>query len=503
MKERVSESYNQIIKSTGIVSIAQFVIILIGILRSKIIAILLGPEGVGIFGIFQSTLSFIQGATGFGISFSGVRDVAEATGSGNKKKISTTVHTLKRWGMFTGLLGAVFTLAFCKTLSRIAFGDYSHAWGFAVLSLSLFFGSISNSQIALLQGLRKITMMSKANVIGIFLGFLFSIPLYYFLGNQGIVLSLLVVSMVTLSISWWYIKKIKFLPTSMSIKETFLHGKNMIKLGFFTVIATLASTGTMFILRIFIVSKSDVELVGIFQASWTLSTVYLAAVLGAMGADYFPRLSEVSTDNEKMNKLANEQTEIAMLVSTPLMVTILSFASIIISLFYSQRFGSASPILQWQVLGTFLKVLSWPLAYILMAKGKGLLYIIGELLFNISYIIMVYFGWGRFSLEITGIGFLISYLVYILYIVSTIAFVTRFRFSRANRISLVLYSVILVSTFILVKTVTSSYIYILLICFIAVTALISFLRLRRLVDIKALITSAIHRFSEKRPSNNK
>jgi O-antigen/teichoic acid export membrane protein len=95
-------SHKQIIKSTGIVGMSQVLTILIGIIRTKIIAVLLGPEGVGIVGMYQTTLTFIQSATGFGLGFSGVRDVAEASGTGDESRIATSIRILKRWAWITG-----------------------------------------------------------------------------------------------------------------------------------------------------------------------------------------------------------------------------------------------------------------------------------------------------------------------------------------------------------------------------------------------------------------
>jgi len=482
-------SHKQIIKSTGIVGMSQVLTILIGIFRTKIIAVLLGPEGVGIVGMYQTTLTFIQSATGFGLGFSGVRDVAEASGTGDESRISSAIRILKRWAWITGTVGFALTLIFSRTLSRITFGDYSYAWGFALLSVTLFLASLSGAQLALLQGLRKITMMAKANVLGIFFGFLISVPLYYFLGNRGIVLALLASGICSLAVSWWYAKKIKLNSTHITYRETFIQGQRMIRLGFFTVLATMASTGTMFLVRVYILDQSDVQTVGIFQASWNLSIVYIAAILGAMGADYFPRLSEVSTDNEKIIRLANEQTEIAILASAPVMVAFLAFCPFIIRLFYSSSFDPAIPILQWQIPGTFLKVISWPLAYILMAKGKGMLYVTGEVVFNIVFLAIVYFGWHMYSLEITGIGFLVAYAMYLGFILVAISRAVKFRFNRTNLGLIGLFTAIISSSFIIVTMVHGTIALLLMLLILAGTCAVVFLRLRRLIDLKSAINS--------------
>jgi len=191
MHSEQGSSHRQILKATSIVGGAQVITIVFRILRSKVIAVLLGPMGVGIIGLFQSTLELLYNATGFGLHFSAVRDIAEATGTNDEHRISKTILIMRRWIWFTGLLGMVIMAIFSKPLSRYAFGDEKYARGIIVLSLALLMMAISEGQLAVLRGLRRIGRMAKANVLGVVAGFLFSVPLYWFFGLRGIVPALL------------------------------------------------------------------------------------------------------------------------------------------------------------------------------------------------------------------------------------------------------------------------------------------------------------------------
>ena len=50
----------------------------IGIVRTKAMAILLGPAGFGLFGIYNSVANISQTLAGMGVNSSGVRQIAEA-----------------------------------------------------------------------------------------------------------------------------------------------------------------------------------------------------------------------------------------------------------------------------------------------------------------------------------------------------------------------------------------------------------------------------------------
>ena len=115
--KETQSSYRSIFKATSLFGGVQVYTILIQVIKSKIIAVLLGPMGVGIQGLYQSALDLIKQATSFGISQSAVRDVAEANGSGDTKRISRTVTILRKIVWLTGLLGLLGVVAFSPLLS--------------------------------------------------------------------------------------------------------------------------------------------------------------------------------------------------------------------------------------------------------------------------------------------------------------------------------------------------------------------------------------------------
>ena len=105
--ENQASSYRSIFKATSLFGGVQLYSILIQIIKSKVLAVLLGPLGVGLQGLYQSALDLVKQTTSLGISQSAVRDVAEASGSGDVKRISKTMTVLRRIVWFTGLFGFI------------------------------------------------------------------------------------------------------------------------------------------------------------------------------------------------------------------------------------------------------------------------------------------------------------------------------------------------------------------------------------------------------------
>ncbi|MBC2722682.1 MAG: O-antigen translocase [Desulfosporosinus sp.] len=488
-----NSSQKQILKATGIVGGTQVIEILIRIARSKIIAVLLGPMGVGVIGLYQSTVDLVQSATGFGLNFSAVRDIAEAAGSDDRQRISQMILILRRWVWFTGLLGMVLTLVFCKPLSQYAFGDERYSWGIAVLSVVLLLNAVSGGQLALLQGLRKIRMMAQAKVLGVVAGFCITVPLYWMLGINGIVPAILISAVVSLVLSWVYSRKIHVQPVEVSLKETFQGGLGMVRLGFFTVISGFMATAAMYLVRAFVSNKSGIEGVGQFQAAWNLSSIYLAAVLQAMGADYFPRLSAVNNDNAKVVQLVNEQTEVALLVAGPLIVGMLSFMSMIVTVLYSAQFTETVSILHWQLAGTFLKVISWPIGFIILAKARGGIFVFTELCWNAIYLCLVYFGWKALRLEMTGVAFLISYLICLVIVYVITYKICGFRWSKKCLKYIVIFGLAVLLAFFNSRYMPDIKGYFAGGVLLVVTSGYSYYELRKIVDFKTVCNRLIRR----------
>ena len=123
-------SYRQIMKATSLFGGVQFFQIIISVVRSKFVAILLGPSGMGVVGLLTSTTGLISGITNLGLGTSAVKNISEANATGNEKRISTVISVLRRlvWG--TGLLGAIVTLLLSPWLSQVTFGNRDYTLAF-------------------------------------------------------------------------------------------------------------------------------------------------------------------------------------------------------------------------------------------------------------------------------------------------------------------------------------------------------------------------------------
>jgi PST family polysaccharide transporter len=425
-------TYGQILKSSALIGSSSLLNIAIGIVRTKAMAMLLGPSGVGLMGLYGSITELTINIAGMGINSSGVRQIAEAAGSDDKERISRTAAVLRRISIFLGALGAVLLAVFSGPVSTLTFGNDQHATAVMLLSIVVFFNLVSAGQGALIQGMRRISDMAKMGILGTLFGAIISILVIYFFREEGVALSLVLVAAMGILTSWWYSRKIPIQPLSISASQVGQEAAALSKLGFAFMASGLLMSGAAYAVRLIVVRKVGFDAAGLYQAAWTLGGLYIGFILQAMGADFYPRLTAIASDNTECNRVVNEQAHVSMLLAGPGVIATLTFAPLVIAFFYTPKFEGAVEILRWLCLGMTLRVISWPLGFIIVAKNVQNLLIFSELAWTVVYLGLAWACVSSFGLKGAGIAFFGSYIFHVLMVYVIVRRLSGFRWSTTN-----------------------------------------------------------------------
>lgn len=412
MTDENKSSYRSIFKATSLFGGVQVYQILIQIIKSKFVAVLLGPVGVGIMGLYQSGLQLIQQLSSMGLSQSAVRDVSEANGSNDMQRIAKTVTVVRKLVWITGLLGLVLVVCFSPLLSKASFGNYDYTIPFIILSVTLLLDQLSAGQKVVLQGMRRLKDLAKCSAFGVTFGLFTSVPLYYWLGIEGIVPTFLLSSVCTLLLSWFYSRKIKIEKVKVTPKQTFEHGKLMLVMGVSMSLSGILNTAVAYALRGFIQANGGVEQVGLFQAGFIIMTTYVGMVMNAIATDYYPRLAAINKDNQKCREAVSQQGEIGVMILAPMLTICLVFMPFVLKILYSDRFLAANEYISWACLGMMLRLSSWVISFLFVAKAESKLFMINELSANLYYLVFSLIGYKTFGLVGLGIAFALEYVVY-------------------------------------------------------------------------------------------
>ena len=436
-------TYGQILKSSALVGGAQILNIVIGMVRTKAMAVLLGPSGFGLFGLYSSVSNLAQNIAGLGVNSSGVRQIAAAVSTGDSKTITKTIFVLRRVSLLLGLAGAALMILFSRQISQLTFATEEHATSICWLSFAVSLTLVSASQTALIQGMRRIADLAKIQVLGAVFGTICSIPLVYFFGERGVVPSLICVAAMTILTSWWYSRKLRqTMPSEPSPGGPSLTGRQirveaaaLLKLGIAFMSSSLITLGVAYAIRVTILHRIGYEATGLYQSAWTLGGLYVGFILQAMGADFYPRLTASASDDPTCNRLVNEQAQVGLLLAGPGVIASLSLAPLVIAMLYSAKFGAAVGILRWICLGAMIQVISWPMGFVIIAKAKRALFIACEVAWGVVSIGLAWLCIARFGLDGAGIAYFGSYVFHAIMLYTIVSRLSGFRASRDNRIT--------------------------------------------------------------------
>jgi len=340
---------------------------------------------------------------------------------------------LRRTAIVLGLLGAGLLLVFSRQVSRLTFGGTDRAAAVALLSIAVFFTLVSGGQIALIQGMRRIADLAKMNVLGAFFGVCISIPLVYFFRQKGVVPSLIGVAAMSILTSWWFSRKIEIEVPSVTLSQVRQEASALLKLGSAFMASGLLTLGVAYAVRITVLHKIGLEATGLYQSAWTLGGLYVAFILQAMGADFYPRLTASIHNKDEANRLVNEQTLVGVLLAGPGVLATLTFAPLVIALLYSAKFGAAVGLLRWICLGAMLQVITWPMGFIIVAKGKSVVFFCAELAWTIVAIGLAWSCIRLFGLDGAGIAFFGSYVFHGFLMYAIVRRLSGFRWSALNK----------------------------------------------------------------------
>ncbi|MEO8773842.1 MAG: O-antigen translocase [Gelidibacter sp.] len=479
-------SYRQALKATSLFGGVQGVNIVISIIRSKFVAVLLGPLGMGIAGLLNSTINVVGEFAKLGLDTSAVKEIALFNNK-DQKKLILIVSSLKRIIWFTGLLSSVFAIIFASFLSRLTFGNTDYTWSFIWISVALVFKQLTYGELAVLQGLRKLKYLAKSNVYASFVGLFVVIPLYYFFKIDGIVPGIILSAILSYVFSRYFSHKVKIKSLKLSNRQAFRHGRPMLKLGLMLSIRSSITLLSAYGIQIFISHVGGIDEVGFYLAGFVIINSYVGVIFNAMQTDYFPRLSAMTNDPGRLRDTVLHQAVIALLIITPIIILFFMVAPIAIELLYSKEFLLITVFVSWGMFGTFFKAVSWAMGYVILAKGDSKLFIKTAVLFNFIYVTSLILGYTYYGLFGVGFAFF-CYNILHLIIVKVITFYKYDLYFNRNFHWLFVICLLMCSTTFALSYLTIpllKYSLMMLMVFISLT--FTLYQLNKKLDIKAVL----------------
>ena len=479
--------YKHILKATSIFGGVQFFNVIISVAKSKIVAVLLGTSGVGILGILTSTLNLVLGISRMGLDFSLVKEISASKVKIDKREVFNKIAITKRLTWLTGLLGAFIILVISPLLSKIAFGNKDFTIYFIIISAAVFFNQITLGNMAILQGFNQLKKIAKSIILASFFALVFAAIIYYLFGQSGIPWVIVVTSVTAFLFSKYYASSINIDTSKISFRAAIFEGKSMLKLGFVLSLGTLASLLNGYLVQIFITNQAGVEKVGLYNAGFVLINSYVLLFFNALSKDFFPRLSEISSDNNLVKKMVNKQAITTLLLLTPIVVIFLVFKSFIVQLLYTEAFLPILGMISFGIVATIFKAVSWIMGFVIIAKNDSKLYVKVEVISNLVLFLMVVVGYHFYGITGAGLSYLVYYILYAILIKFVVGKYYQFKFEK-DLINVIMASIGFCFTTLYVVYLSHSFTKLVVLSFLVLMSFIyTIYMFNRLIGIRELL----------------
>lgn len=402
----VNSASARIVRAMGVFSGVRIVGILCSLVRNKLIASLIGPAGMGLVILYNSIVDLIAQTTRLSFDQSAQRDISQASAAA----AATTIAVVRRWTVWLGLSGSVIMCALSPLLSWWTFDTMGRWPVFCLLAVVPFCLTYNASVLAQNQGLKRFKALASSSLAGAFAGLAAAVPLIIWLRIDSIAWVI-----VAYGLSSWlgaYLFRPRVERVHLDRQEIISRGGSFLKLGAQITLAWFAAQLCAYLFVLYLNAYASTDVLGIYQSGFTLMNSYIGIVFTALFVEYYPRLSAIAHSPRRLALAASHEARLTLMLLTPALCLLVILAAPVIRLIYSSDFLPVIPYIVISCSGVVFRVLSWCLAYVILARGDGRAYLKIEILSSVVGLAANIVGYNLGEFMGLGIAYTLWYAIY-------------------------------------------------------------------------------------------
>lgn len=419
--------------------------LLMGLVRSKITAVLLGPMGIGFSSLLNTVVSFLSNTTNLGIGMSAVKSISEYAEDDIEGR-DHAIAIVRTWSLIAAILGFCATIIAAPFINLFTFSWGDHTLHYLLLSPVVALLAITGGETAILRATRRMKSLAIVQSFAILFSIIIAIPIYSYWEARGIIPVLLLCTIATALTTIYF--SFRYHPFRLKhIRDYVKEGSPMVKLGLSFILAGIVASGVEMYIRAFLNRNGDLDMVGLYYAAFTMAITYPSTLLNSLENDYFSRLSAVNSDNLQMRATVNAQIEVLLMVMFPVIAVLLVALPIAVPLLFSSKFNAAIPMAQATLLAMFIRTVTLPIEYILLAKGEAKKYCLMETLWGVLTAVFVTIGFYHGELLGMGFGWVVEYATELIIVLLLFHHFWKFKLSKKAALLFVVEAILLVGIY--------------------------------------------------------
>ena len=399
------------VRATAVVGLGSVVSLAASVVSAKILALVVGPDGVGLLGIMQSLLGMVGLVAGLGISTGVVRALAAAGARADDEEAAALRQAGEMAVLAAGVVAFGVLVLFRDAAATLVLGSQDRSGLLVVLAAAVPLTLLAGVELGIINGYHRLGALTLASIVNALVAQGVLIGLVVIWGEAGIAPALLIGSATSLLIASVIRGRAVGVATRLVSPARLRQvGTQLIRFGVPFTASALVGTGAQMLVPILVLNQLGQTDVGYYRAASTISVGYLAFLLTAFAQDYYPRIAAARP--EDLLDLMERRLRLVMAIAVPIILGMLALAPLAIRILYSGAFLPGTNVLEWQLVGDLLKLPAWTMAFVILARGSSGRYFLVELVGGVTLVAVTWVATSWWGVAGAGIAYLASYAVY-------------------------------------------------------------------------------------------
>jgi PST family polysaccharide transporter len=381
----------RLVRSTAILGIGSIAGVAAAIVRAKILAAWLGPEGTGTLAQLSTLTAVLVPLATLGIGSGVVTMIAEARARGDAERIRRVEAAARTiaWGLGGAL--ALLAIVLSPWLASGIYRNPAYAWAVMLGAASVPFAAVASVRISMIQGHEAVRANAILSTTIAITGIAVLIPLAYYFSVRGAIIQLVVINAV-----WAWLAGRLLRPHTAPGPRTWGVDRDLwrplLRYGIAALMVGLSSTLTLLVLRSILVGKLGLAQNGIYQVCVGVSSMVMPLILNSITATVWPEIAAKPRDEDAAEPMRSA-VRLGFLLTTAFLSALLIGAPIWVPLFYSKRFVPALDLLPIQFLGDYFRCAAWMFGIWLVPREKLRPWVLFDLVYGavllVAFLVLV------------------------------------------------------------------------------------------------------------------
>lgn len=419
--------FARILRSSALMGGAQAVTLAMAFLRSKLIAVLIGPSGIGLMGVFSTFNSNVATIAGWGLATSAVRVVA---GAGNAERAAKAA-AVRRFGLKLAWGGFFGVLVLVLPVGQLTFESQKYALELFLAGLAVPCIIATTMWSSLLQADGHISSLARTQMISSVAGLMIGLPFIYFFGSVGIALSILLAALVAAYVTWRTAARLSP-PSADEADQAAM--RELLHLGLVLQIGSVLGAVSTYLVRVLILRSHGDDLAagladaGYYQAAFAITGSLPGVIFGVTNSDFYPRVA-AAKDEAEARIITEKQVQASLLLALPFLTALLALGPWAVRFLYAQGFEPAVPLLDWFTWSIFCNLLGWPLGFWVMARRSKRAIALFQGLLSVAMFLLAAWLVPRWGVKGAAIAFFGAAVIYTLILLAMVRWISGAWFS--------------------------------------------------------------------------